>query len=134
MPRPSFFEPLAPIGTRLIASTPQAIATSTTPDPTSDAARPVACWLEPHCVSTVVAAVVRGSPAASHAVRVMLNACSPAWLTQPPTTCSTSVGSMPGPLDECLLNEPEGLGRVHGGQAAVPLPDGSADGIDDHDV
>jgi hypothetical protein len=94
-PRPSFFEPLAPIGTRLIASTPQAIATSTTPEPMSDAARPVACWLEPHCVSTVVAAVVMGRPAPSHAVRVRLNACSPTWLTTPPMTCSMRAGSMP---------------------------------------
>ena len=47
---------LMPIGMRLITSTPQATATSTTPAPTSDVARLVACWLDPHCVSTVVAA------------------------------------------------------------------------------
>ena len=35
--------------------------------PTSAAARLVACWLDPHCVSTVVAAVDSGSPAASQA-------------------------------------------------------------------
>ena len=75
-----------PIGIRLITSTPQARATSTTPAPTSEEARFVACWLEPHCVSMVVAAVDIGSPAASHAVRVTLKLCSPTWLTQPPTT------------------------------------------------
>ena len=86
MPRPSFFEELMPIGIRLITSTPQASATSTTPAPTSDEARFVACWLEPHCVSMVVAAVDIGRPAASQAVRVTLKLCSPTWLTQPPTT------------------------------------------------
>ena len=46
------------MGIRLITSTPQARATSTTPEPTSDDARLVACWLDPHWVSIVVAAVV----------------------------------------------------------------------------
>src|SRR6187431_2783457 len=95
MPKPSAFEPDEPIGIRLIASTPQARPRSITPAPTSDDTRLVACWLEPHCVSTVVAAVDIGRPAASHAVRDTLNACSPTWLTQPPTTWPTSVGSMP---------------------------------------
>ena len=31
----------------------------------------------------------------SHAVRVTLDACSPAWVTHPPTICSTSEGSIP---------------------------------------
>ena len=95
MPRPSSFLPPAPIGTRLITSTPHASATSTTPPCTSAVARFVACWLEPHCVSTVVAGTLSGSPADSHAVRVRLNACSPTWLTQPPTIWPTSDGSMP---------------------------------------
>ena len=34
-------------------------------------------------------------PALSQAVRPTLNDCSPTWLTQPVTTCSTSAGSMP---------------------------------------
>ncbi len=78
-----------------MASTPQATATSTTPEATSAVATPVACWEEPHWVSTVVAAVSRGRPAASQAVRPMLNACSPIWLTQPDTSCSTAAGSIP---------------------------------------
>ena len=69
--------PLAPMGTRLIVSTPQAMAMSTTPAPTSAVARPMACWLEPHWVSTVVLGTLIGRPADSHAVRPMLNACSP---------------------------------------------------------
>jgi hypothetical protein len=118
---------------RLITSTPQARATSTTPLPTSAVARLVACWLEPHWVSTVVLATDIGRPAASHAVRVMLNACSPTWLTQPPTTWPISAGSMPVrstmPSGRC-----RGPRRVEGGQATVALADGRADGVDDHDV
>src|SRR4051812_42934556 len=83
LPTPSLR--LDPIGTRLMSSTPHATATSTTPDATRLVAMLVACWDEPHWPSTVVAAAERGSPAASHAVRVMLNACMPTWLTQPPT-------------------------------------------------
>ena len=80
---------------RLITSTPMARATSTTPAPTSEVARLVACWLLPHWVSTVVAAVDIGRPAASQAVRVTLKLCSPTWLTQPPTTWPISGGSIP---------------------------------------
>ena len=36
-----------------------------------------------------------GSPALSHAVRPMLNACSPTWLTHPVTTWPTSAGRCP---------------------------------------
>src|SRR5207249_3818792 len=86
---------LDPIGTRLMSSTPHATATSTTPEATRLVARLVACCDEPHWLSTVVAAADKGSPAASHAVRVMLNACIPTWLTHPPMTWPTSVGSIP---------------------------------------
>ena len=84
-----------PIGTRLMTSTPHATATSTTPEPTRLVARLVACCDEPHWLSTVVAGADIGRPAVSHAVRVMLKACIPTWLTQPPTTWPTSAGSMP---------------------------------------
>jgi hypothetical protein len=86
---------LEPMGTWLITSTPQATATSTTPDATSEVAKLVACWEDPHWLSTVVAAAEMGRPASSQAVRATLKACMPTWLTQPPTTCSTSLGSMP---------------------------------------
>ena len=95
MPRPRSLRPLEPIGTRLITSTPPASAESTAPLPTSAVARLVACCEEPHWVSTVVLATDSGRPALSHAVRPMLNACSPTWLTQPVTTCPTAAGSMP---------------------------------------
>ena len=84
-----------PIGMRDIDSTPQPTAASTTPAATSDVAMFVACWDEPHCESTVVAAVSSGRPAVSQAVRVTLKDCSPTWLTQPPTTWPTSFGSTP---------------------------------------
>ena len=90
--------------------------------------------LDPHWVSMVVAATVNGNPAASQALRVMFNVCSPTWLTQPPTTWPTSLGSMPVRSMIARLNRAEHLGGMHGGQAAAALPDGSADGIDDHDI
>src|SRR5262249_231761 len=94
-PRPSFFDEFDPIGTRLMTSTPQASATSTTPEPTRDVARLVACWLEPHWESTVLAATDCGRPAESHAVRATFNLSSPTRLTQPPTTWPTAEGSTP---------------------------------------
>ena len=63
-PRPSFLDELEPIGTRLMTSTPQAMATSTTPAATRLVARLVACCDDPHWVSTVVAAVVSGQAGA----------------------------------------------------------------------
>src|SRR5215831_389645 len=86
------------MGTWLMSSMPQATATSTTPLATRLLARLVACWDEPHWLSTVVAGVVMGRPAVSQLVRATLNDCMPTWLTQPPTTWPTSTGSMP---DRC---------------------------------
>src|SRR5881392_1228238 len=95
MARPGPFLVFDPMGTRLIDSTPHVTTTSAAPPATNELARLVACWDEPHCESTVVAATVRGSPAVSHEVRAMLNDCSPTWDTHPPTTCSTWAGSVP---------------------------------------
>ncbi len=61
-----------PSGMRLIDSTPQAIATSYWPVMTPCAANIAACWLDPHCRSTVVPGTVSGNPAASRALRVTL--------------------------------------------------------------
>ena len=93
-PKPSFLDELDPMGTRLIDSTPAATATSTTPEATRLAARLAACWLDPHWVSTVVAGVASGRPAASQAVRAMLNDCPPTCDTQPDTTWPTMPGSI----------------------------------------
>src|SRR5438270_4526923 len=106
MARPGPLAVFEPIGTRLIDSTPQAMATSTAPAATRLAARLVACWLEPHWLSTVVAATVRGRPAASQAVRAMLKDCSPDIVTHPPTTWSTSVGSIPARSTQAFCTAP----------------------------
>ena len=81
-----------------------------------------------------VPATSSGSPALSHAVRAMLNVCSPTWLTQPPMTWPTSAGIDARPLDHGSLHGAEQVDRVHGGQAAVAAPERRADGFDDDDV
>ena len=94
---PSGFWPLIelPIGTRLIDSTPPATTTSYCPAMSPAAAKCTACWLDPHCRSTVTPVTVSGQPAASSAVRAMSSVCSPTCDTQPQTTSSTTVGSIP---------------------------------------
>src|SRR6478672_10748993 len=124
MPRPNALFELAPMGIRLIASTPHAMATLTTPAATSDAARLVACCDDPHWVSTVVAGVLSGSPAASHAVRVTLKLCSPTWLTQPPTTCPTSAGSMPVRATSSLWTRPSKAAGWSDDSPPLRLPTG----------
>ena len=123
-----------PIGMRLITSTPQATAASTTPAPTSDEARPVACWLEPHWVSIVVAAVAWGSPALSHAVRPMLNDCSPTWLTQPADDLADLGRIDPRAGHDLTLHLGQQVGGVHGGEPTTTAADGRAHGFHDHHV
>src|SRR2546423_13102242 len=98
---------------RLIDSTPHVRTTSAAPDATRPAPRLVACWEEPHWLSTVVAATVIGRPAAIHAVRAVLNDCSPDIGTQPPTTCSTSAGSVPARPTQAFRKAPR---RSAGGE------------------
>jgi len=83
----------APIGTRVITSTPLAMTASYAPAITPCAAKCAACWLEPHWRSTVVPGTDSGHPAASTALRAMLRLCSPTCITQPITTSSTCDGS-----------------------------------------
>ena len=78
-----------PSGTRDIASTPQLIPTSMTPAAIMFAVMWDACCEDPHGQSSVVAAVSYGSPIVSQAVRAGFMDCSPAWVTVPPTICST---------------------------------------------
>src|SRR5689334_4743795 len=59
------------------------------------AAKLMACWLLPHCRSTVVPGTVSGKPALSNALRAMLTAWSPTCVTAPAMTSSTSAGSTP---------------------------------------
>ncbi len=86
---------LAPSGTRLIASTPQASPAVMAPAAIRPATTCTACWAEPHWASRVRQPVWYGSPACSQAVRVTLLDCSPACVTHPPATCSTSAGARP---------------------------------------
>ena len=85
-----------PIGTRVMLSTPLAMTMSCVPLITACAANWIACWLDPHWRSMVTA----GTPSprcllASTALRPTCIACSPPWLTQPMTTSSIVLGSMP---------------------------------------
>ena len=85
----------APIGTRVMFSTPAAMTTSYAPAITPCAAKCAACCDEPHWRSTVVPGTDSGNPAASAALRAMLMPCSPTCMTQPMITSSTSAGSRP---------------------------------------
>ena len=85
----------APIGTRLIDSTPPATTTSYWPLARPAAAKWTDCWLDPHCRSMVTPGTDSGQPAASTALRAMSKVCSPTWPTQPQITSSTSSGSTP---------------------------------------
>ncbi len=117
MGTPSFI--FDPRGTRVIISTPQHMTTSSMPEATMAAPRDVACWLEPHCESTVVAATSSGSPWDSQAMRAMLKDCSPTWETQPPTTCPTFSGAMPLRSSAAFCTAPS---RSAGIRPASPLP------------
>ncbi len=59
------------------------------------AAKCAACWLDPHCRSTVVPGTLSGKPAVSSAVRAMFSDWSPICPTQPAITSSTSAVSRP---------------------------------------
>ena len=96
----------APSGVRLIASTPHATPTSIASAAMSPAITCAACCAEPHWASSVRQPAVSGSPACSQAVRVMLPVCSPAWVTQPPATCSTADGSMPARSSRAVCAQP----------------------------
>ena len=89
---------LAPSGTRLIDSMPQAIPASMASEAISAATRWVACCADPHWASIVVAPVRWGRPACSQARRTMSFDCSPACVTHPPITWSTIAGSRPDRL------------------------------------
>ena len=79
----------------------------------------------------MVAAVVIGMPAVSHAPRAMLNVCSPTWLTQPPTIWSTSTGSSPLRLHQFGLHRGEQVNGMHSRKTARPPTKRRTDGLDD---
>ena len=125
---------LDPIGARLITSTPQAAATSTTPEATKLVAMLVACWDEPHWESTVVQAVVTGRPAVSQAGAGDVERLG-ADLADAPSDDLLDLGRVDaGALDHGGLHGGQQVGRVEGGQSPVALPDGAAHGLDDDDL
>ena len=73
----------------------------------------------------------RGERCPSHALRVTFEPCSPAWVTQPPMTSSTSAGSMPARSITSSWTRTEDLGRLQAREPAVALADRRADGFDD---
>ena len=122
---------LAPSGIRVIASTPAAIPISMVPAVIMSLTRWAACCPEPHCASTIVPAVCWARPACSQARRTMPLDCSPAWVTQPATTWSTSSESSPARASDLAHGVADQDGGVHAGQPALALAEGSADGFDD---
>lgn len=86
------------MGTLVIDSTPPAMTMSCVPDMTAWAAKWIACWLEPHCLSTVVPGTLRGRSEERTHDLAKLPAFSETWETQPKITSSTSLGSRVGTL------------------------------------
>ena len=119
------------IGARVIDSTPHAIAMSYAPAITPCATKCAACCDEPHCRSTLVAGTLHGSPAATHALRVTLQPCSPDWVTQPPTTSSMTPGSKSLRSMHRAQHEAEQIGGMPAGERALALPERGAGGVDD---
>ena len=133
-PRPSFFDEFEPIGTRLITSTPHAIATSTTPAADERGGEVGRLLARPALrVDGGGRGRLRAARRASHAVRVTLKLCSPTWLTQPPTTWPTSAGSMPVRAMSSDWTMPSSSAGCIDDEATVALADRRADGVDDHD-
>ncbi len=83
--------------------TPPATTKSAVPLITACAAKCSACWLDPHCRSTVTPGTASGKPATSHAVRATSPACGPMVSTQPRMTSSTSIGSTWGTRSNSAL-------------------------------
>ena len=96
----------------------------------------MACWLLPHWRSTVVPGTVSGKPAPSSALRAMLTAWSPTWVTAPAMTSSTLAGIDPGALDDLAQAVRQQVDGQHVVQCTVglALADGGAYGTDDDGV
>ncbi len=115
---------LAPSGIRDIASMPHAMPTSMVPAATMSWTRCADCWPEPHCASIAVAPVCWGSPAYSQARRTMSLDCSPACVTQPPTTCSTRSGSTPARRSTSAWTKPSSAAGCTPASQPLRLPSG----------
>src|SRR5947208_11556563 len=84
-----------PGGPRRIDPPPPASTTWAWPLMTSMAAKLKACSPEAHIRFTPVPGTDSGNPAIKGARRPMFNPCSSTWVTQPRTTSSTNLGSIP---------------------------------------
>lgn len=85
----------ANMGTRVMLSTPPAMAKSTSPAAMAWAAKWTACWLEPHMRFKLTAGTSLGSLERSTPSRPTFAPCSPTWVTHPVTTSPMRPGSMP---------------------------------------
>src|SRR3954465_5360854 len=81
------------MGIWLMFCMPPATIRSAVPDMMACAPKETACWLDPHCRSTVTPGTSSGYPAASQESLAMLPACGPIASTQPAITSSTAPGS-----------------------------------------
>src|SRR5690625_2351848 len=77
-------------GERDILSTPPATMTFISPAKIACVAKCTACWLEPHCRSSVTPGTSVGNPASKAAVLATFIACSFICVTQPMITSSTA--------------------------------------------
>ena len=84
----------APIGTIDITSTPPPITMSCVPDITAWIAKWIACWEDPHCLSTEVPGTDSGKEEDRTAFLAIFPDWAPTWSTQPKITSSTSSGSI----------------------------------------
>ena len=82
-------------GARVIDSTPPATTSLAAPVWISRQALTTACIPEPHSRFTVWPGTSTGNPASNRPMRATLRLSSPAWLAQPMTTSSTSLGCTP---------------------------------------
>ena len=121
----------APIGTRVMFSTPAAITTSYAPAITPCAAKCAACWDDPHWRSTEVPTTVSGKPGRERGVAADVHRLVP----------DLHDAAHDHVLDErrvdarALDERPDRVGREVDGvgvlELAVAPPERAADGVDD---
>ena len=120
------------IGERVIDSTPHAIPMSYAPAITPCATKCAACCDDPHCRSTLVAGTLHGRPAATHALRVTLQPCSPGLSDASADHVVDQRGIEVVAIDQVSQHEPEQIGGMPTGQGAFALPESGARAVDDY--
>jgi hypothetical protein len=118
------------IGTRVMDSTPHAIAMSYAPAMTPCAAKCAACCDEPHCRSRVVAGTDSGRPAPSVATDVERLLADLVHAAGDHVVDELRVDA--GALRQPGQDQTQEVGRVHTLQAALTPSNGGADGVDDN--